>query len=205
MNVDIIGDRKYVQIPGDKRHELPPLLVRRSVHFRRLDNIMAKAKGIVDSEEMIPQAMGLPDDPRFEQPKLELAINLVEQYTWLVLHWKWGDDILEWIRQCEITFERWPDLRHLLRGDLWPHAGRSSFVQLLEDKAVPTEGVDMQKAVGLRLTFRQPPPISCFSDQFLFYLKDEIGQNVFKAWASRNPAPVSCLPPERFAVQVLEM
>ena len=61
-------------------------------------------------------------------------------------------------------------LRHLLHPDVWPHAGRSSFVTLLVDKAVPTHGVAVEKAVGLRLTFRQPPPIDCFSNQFLFYL-----------------------------------
>ncbi|MCZ2150374.1 MAG: hypothetical protein LC126_21675 [Bryobacterales bacterium] len=136
---------------------------------------------------------------------MDLAIHLVENYQGLVLHWRWGEDILEWIRQCEITFESRQDLRHLLHGDVWPHAGRSSFVQLLEDKDVPTDGIHMESAVGLRLTFRQPPPISCFSNQFLFYLKDSVGNSAYQAWASKNPAPVSSLPPERFTLQVLEM
>ena len=35
------------------------------------------------------------------------------------------------------------------------------------DKDVPTQGVAPERAVGLRLTFRQPPPIDCFSNQFL--------------------------------------
>ncbi|MBI4906420.1 MAG: hypothetical protein HY820_22510 [Acidobacteria bacterium] len=203
--MQIIGDRRYVEIPGDKQHDLPPLLVHRTLHLKRMDKVMNMAAGIVDGEDMIPGAAGFSDEPVFQQRKMELAINLVEQYQKLVMHWRWGEDILEWIRQCEITFEGRPDLKHLLRGDLWPHAGRASFVQLLEDKAVPTEGIDMEKAVGFRLTFRQPPPISCFSDQFLFYLNDSVGNSAFQAWASRNPAPVSALPPERFAVQVLEM
>ena len=58
-------------------------------------------------------------------------------------------------------------LRKLLHQDLWPHPSRSSFVTLLVEKAVPTNGVGLEKAVGLRLTFRQPPPIDCFSNQFL--------------------------------------
>lgn len=203
--MQIVGDRKYVEIPGDKQHELPPLFVHRTLHLKRLDKVMDMAAGIVDGEDMIPGAAGLADEPVFHQRKMELAINLVEQYQKLLMHWRWGEDILEWIRQCEITFEGRPDLKHLLRGDLWPHAGRASFVQLLEDKDVPTEGIEMEKAVGLRLTFRQPPPISCFSDQFLFYLNDSVGNSAFRAWASRNPAPVSALPPERFALQVLEM
>ncbi|MCC6368566.1 MAG: hypothetical protein IT165_34000 [Bryobacterales bacterium] len=203
--MDIIGDRKFVEIPGGKQHELPPLLVHRSLHFRRLDKIMDMAAGIVESEDMLAPSP-LPEDRlALDQRKMDLAIHLVENYQGLVLQWRWGDDILEWIRQCEITFESRQDLRHLLHGDVWPHAGRSSFVQLLEDKDVPTEGIDMERAVGLRLTFRQPPPISCFSNQFLFYLKDSVGNSAYQAWASKNPAPVSSFPPERFTLQVLEM
>ena len=36
------------------------------------------------------------------------------------------------------------------------------------EKHVPTNGVALEQAVGLRLTFRQPPPVDCFSNQFLF-------------------------------------
>jgi len=200
--MDILGDRSFLEIPGDKRHELPPLLVHRALHLKRLDRIVDMAAGIVESEDLVP---GPSDNALHEQRRFELAINLVEQYQRLVLHWRWGDDILEWIRQCEITFGARPDLRHLLRHDIWPHAGRASFVQLLEDKAVPTDGVDVEKAVGLRLTFRQPPPISFFSNQFLFYLNDSVGNSAYQAWASKNPDPVSSLPPERFEVNVLEM
>ena len=95
----------------------------------------------------------------------------------LVTQWQWGDSILEWIRQCEITFGTRLELRNLLRPDVWPHAGRSSFVTLLGDKAVSSEGVELEQAVGLRLTFRQPPPISCFSNQFLFYLNSSVGNH----------------------------
>jgi len=205
--MEILGDRKFLELPGDRLHELPPLLVHRTLHLNRLDKIMDMAAGIVDSDDMLPPVTSvLPEgDSLQQQRKFDLAINLVERYQRLLLHWRWGDDILEWIRQCEITFESRPDLRHLLRGDLWPHAGRSSFVQLLEDKDVPTEGISMEKAVGLRLTFRQPPPISCFSNQFLLYLNDSVGTSAFQAWASRNPAPVSALPPERFAVEVVDL
>lgn len=208
--MDIVGDRKFVEVPGDRRHELPPLLVHGSHTWNRLDKMVDMAAHIVDSEDMIPAAPFVPDPQSSEQflldqRKMDLALNLVEQYKLLVRHWRWGDDILEWIRQCEITFESRVDLRHLLRGDVWPHAGRSSFVQLLEDKSVPTGGVNVEKAVGLRLTFRHPPPIACFSNQFLFYLNDSVGNSAYQAWASRNPAPVSSLPPERFTLQVLDV
>jgi len=74
----------------------------------------------------------------------------------------------EWIRQCEITFECEETLRTLRHPDVWPHAGRASFVTLLMEKLVPTLGVALQRAVGLRLTFRQPPPIDCFPKRLHF-------------------------------------
>jgi hypothetical protein len=202
--MNIIGDRNFVDIPGDKQHDLPPLLVHSSPQFRRIDKIVDMAASIVENDDMLPAQF--PEDIfATQQRKMDLALHLVEQYKRLVLHWQWGEDILEWIRQCEITFESRAELRHLLRGDIWPHAGRSSFVRLLEDKSVPTEGVEVEKAVGLRLTFRQPPPISFFSNQFLFYLKDSVGDSAFQTWASKQPEPVSSLPPERFTVQVVNM
>ena len=134
-----------------------------------------------------------------------IRLNLAEQYLGLVRHWRWGDSIVEWIRQCEITFENRQDLRHLLRGDVWPHAGRASFVTLLHDKAVETEGISIDKAVGLRLSFRQPPPISCCTNQFLFYLNNSVANSAFLTWSQMNPPPVSSLPPERFVVNVVNM
>ena len=35
--MDIIGDRKFVEVPGEKTHELPPLLVRTTPNVKRLD------------------------------------------------------------------------------------------------------------------------------------------------------------------------
>jgi hypothetical protein len=136
---------------------------------------------------------------------MDLAINLADQYLHFVTSWQWGDSILEWIRQCEITFGARLELRNLLRPDVWPHAGRSSFVVLLEDKAVSSDGVELEKAVGLRLTFRQPPPLSCFSNQFLLYLNSTVGSTAYQTWAHLSPAPISALPPERFTFQVIDM
>jgi hypothetical protein len=203
--MEIIGDRRFVEIPGEKQHDLPPLLVHGSYHVKRMDRILDMATEIVESEDMVSDAAVSEEMLKLRQRKLDLAINLVEHYRSLMLHWRWGEDILEWIRQCEITFESKLELRHLLRGDVWPHAGRSSFVQLLEDKAICHEDVNLEKAVGLRLTFRQPPPIGCFSNQFLFYLNDTVCNTAYQTWASRNPSPVSDLPPERFTIQVVTM
>ena len=110
-----------------------------------------------------------------EQRRFDLAVQLTQQYRGLLSHWMWGDSVLEWIRQCEITFECESTLRQLLHPDVWPHASRASFVTLLREKEIAVPGVGLEKAVGLRLTFRQPPPIDCFSSQFLFYLNSTRG------------------------------
>ena len=200
--MDILGDRKYVEVPGDKTHELPPLLVHGDPRVKRLDKVMGMASNIIDAEELIP---GLAEELEVQRRKMDLAINLVEQYLGLVAHWRWGDSVLDWIRQCEITFESRFELRHLLHADVWPHASRSSFVTLLEDKAVPTPGVDLERAVGLRLTFRQPPPISCCTDQFLMYLNSCLAATAFQTWSHLLPGPISSLPPERFTVHIVNM
>ena len=205
--MDIVGSRKFVEIPGDTTLELPPLLVNDTPKLRRLDKVVGMANTIVDQEDLVPSHPldEVVSGADVERRKMDMAINMVENYLHLVRHWKWGDGILEWIRQCEITFGHSPALRNLLRPDLWPHAGRSSFVTLLEDKHVPTEGVDIEKAVGLRLTFRQPPPLDCFIDQFLFYLNSTLADTAYQTWLRLSPEPVSCLPPERFSLQLVMM
>jgi hypothetical protein len=195
--MEILGDKKFVEVPGSKTHELPPLLVRMAPAVRRLDRVMEMANDLIAQEDLLP--------PGSEASQMDMAINLIDQYMAFVTHWQWGDSILEWIRQCETTFGARIDLRNLLKADLWPHAGRSSFVTLLEDKAVETHGVGIEKAVGMRLTFRQPPPLKCFSDQFLLYLNAQVGNTAYQTWAGLTPSPISALPPERFTFDVVNM
>jgi len=205
--MDIIGDRKFVEVPGGKTHELPPLLVKTVPDVKRLDKIMGVANEIIEREDMVPAVAsdGVASEESIERRKMDLALNLVDQYLGLLTHWNWGDAVIEWIRQCEITFGTRLELRNLLRSDVWPHAGRSSFVTLLEDKAVKTEGVQLEKAVGLRLAFRQMPPIRCCSDQFLFYLNNSVANSAYKTWLDMTPNPISSLPPERFAFEIVNM
>ena len=195
--------RAYIQIPGSKTHELPPLLVH-SVPPESTDlgSVMYMATGIVESEEILSDMAD--DEPQAERRKHDLALNLTEQYLRLLAHWQWGDSILEWIRQCETTFETEATLRHLLHPDVWPHAGRSSFVTLLVDKDVHAPVV-LENAVGLRLTFRQPPPIDCFSNQFLFYLNSSVAGTAYQTWAHMSYQSPSLLPPERFHFEILDM
>jgi hypothetical protein len=205
--MEIVGDRKFVELPGGKTHELPPLLVKTVPDVKRLDKLMCIAAEVIEQEDMVPSVAAdrVATEEDVERRKLDLALNLVDQYLGLLSHWHWGDAVIEWIRQCEITFCARVDLRNLLRSDVWPHAGRSSFVTLLEDKAVKTEGVKLEKAVGLRLAFRQMPPIRCCSDQFLFYLNNSVAQTAYRTWLNMTPSPISSLPPERFQFEIVNM
>src|SRR5215471_5076454 len=198
----VMKDDRYIEIPGSGMHELPPLLVHTAAEpVPDLDGIMVEAEdmlGVNDASQDI-----------LEQRKLDLALQLTEQYKGLVSHWFWGDSVLEWIRQCEITFESEDTLRKLLHPDVWPHASRASFVELLREKAVHGAGllggVTLEKAVGLRLTFRQPPPIDCFSSQFLFYLDSSVADSAYHTWSHLVTNAPALLPPERFHFDVLSV
>jgi hypothetical protein len=193
------GERQYVNIPGDKLHELPPLLVRRETDTPEVD----MASVMVEAEEMLPELDV--DAGLLERRKFQLALTLAEQYRGLIAHWLWGESIVEWIRQCEITFHSESALRSLLHPDVWPHAGRSSFVTLLEEKRVSTLGVGLEAAVGLRLTFRHPPPIDCCTSEFLFCLNSSIAGSAYHAWASMGACRPALLPPDRFHFDVLDL
>lgn len=205
--MQILGGRQFVEIPGDRTHELPPLLIRTTPELNHLERAMRMANKVIDTEEILPVLpFESPEgDSLLERRRMDLAVQLVDEYKQLCESWAWGDSILEWIRQCETTFEQRQELRTLLHPDVWPHAGRSSFVTLLRDKAVDSKGVSLDRAVGTRLSFRQPPPLSCFSDQFLIYLKSTLASAAFQAWASMSPEPISSLPPERFHFDVVSM
>ncbi len=205
--MDIVGDRRFVEVAGGKTHELPPLLVKTVPDVKRLDKMMGIAAEIIEQEDMVPSVAGdqIAAEELVERRKMDMALNLVDQYLGLLSHWHWGDAVIEWIRQCEITFGTRVELRNLLRSEVWPHAGRSSFVTLLEDKAVKTQGVQLAKAVGLRLAFRQMPPIRCCSDQFLFYLNNSVANTAYQTWLNMTPSPISSLPPERFRFEVVNM
>jgi hypothetical protein len=203
----VVGHRQFVELPGTRTHQLPPLFVPGHSQVKRLDRVMQMASELVESEHLIPIYPGVDPavDAELERRKMDLAINLVERYLAFVAHWRWGESILEWIRQCEITFEAQAELRPLLRADIWPHAGRSSFVTLIEDKEVPHPKIRLDQAVGLRLTFRQPPPLACFSDQFLLYLNSAVATSAYRTWAEMTPGPQASLPPERFTFELVQM
>lgn len=206
--MEILGNRNFVAIPGDTVHELPPLLVHARPPIRRLDKVVDMATSLIEKDDLVPSYTlnTLAGQAGTERHKLDLALNLTDHYLRIAHHWQWGDDVMEWIRQCEITFEQRPNLRALLSPNIWPRAGRCRFVTLLEDKAVPTkEGVCLEKAVGLRLTFCKQPQLDLFSDQFLFYLDTTVAHSAYQTWVSMSPTPMLSFPPERFQVNVLKM
>jgi hypothetical protein len=185
-------------------------MVRTSPSVKRMEKVVEMASDIVQSEDMLAdrcleEFATEAGELDVERRRMDLAINLVEQYLRFVAHWQWGDSIVDWIRHCETTFQFSRELRTLLRPDVWPHASRSSFVTLLTDKSVQRDGINLERAVGLRLTFRQPPPIGCFSNQFLFYLNSTVATTAYETWSHLAPDPIASLPPERFTFDVLEM
>ncbi len=189
-----MSDGKYIEIPGSKTHELPPLLVHAaSAPETDLAAVMSEAEEMLSAADV--------EDTVLQRRRFDLALQLNEQYKGLLSHWVWGDSVLEWVRQCEITFESEGVLRQLLHPDVWPHASRASFVELLRQKRLLSHGVALDKAVGLRLAFRQPPPIDCCSSQFLIYLNSTVADTAYHAW-SQSPA---LFPPDRFHFDVVEI
>ena len=56
--MDIVGDRKFVEVPGGKTHELPPLLVNAAPKVNRLDRVMTMASNMIESEDIMANAAG---------------------------------------------------------------------------------------------------------------------------------------------------
>jgi len=198
-----MSDARYIDIPGSGTHELPPLLLNSLADHAPAQDAPDLASVMPEAEDML--AASDATEEVLERRKFELAVQLAERYKGLRAQWQWGDSILEWIRQCEITFEGAAGLRQLLHPDVWPHASRASFVTLLEEKRVATAGVPLERAVGLRLTFRQPPPIDCCSNQFLLYLNSSVADTAYQTWSHLVPEALMLLPPHRFHFEVLNI
>jgi hypothetical protein len=196
-------DERYIEIPGSKTHELPPLVVHSAAEHAAAEDSVDLAAVMSEAEDML--AISDADEVILDRRRFDLALQLTAQYKGMLSHWLWGESVLEWIRQCEITFECEETLRKLLHPDVWPHASRASFVTLLMDKAVPTHGVALEKAVGLRLMFREPSPIRCLSSQFLFYLNSTVADSAYHAWSHLVSQAPTLFPPERFHFDVLNI
>jgi len=196
-------DARYIDIPGSGTHELPPLLLNSLAGHAPDGDAPDLASVMPEADDMLAASDATSEI--LEHRRFDLAVQLTERYRGLRAQWQWGDSILDWIRQCEITFEGAAGLRQLLHPDLWPHASRASFVTLLEEKQVAEPGVPLERAVGLRLTFRQPPPIDCCSNQFLLYLNSTVADTAYRTWSHLVPEALALLPPDRFHFEVVNI
>ena len=81
--MEVFGDRRYVQIPGDQVYELPPLLVKESRGADSLNDMVGRAESIVENDWLMPD--DLPSDAKtaqaLERRRVGLAVNLAEQYV----------------------------------------------------------------------------------------------------------------------------
>ena len=200
----IVGERKFMEIPGTKIYELPPLLVRCSKRPKHLHSFMETSYRIIDSAYLLPDSAMLEPEHIVEGRREGLAINLTEAYIALWLLWQWGDGILRWTMQCETTFNQNTELKNLFTPDVWPHTNRFSLVTLLKDKELVPKGVELERALGLRLAFRRLPPINCLTDLFLLFLNPSQTASSYANWAHLTNATRS-LPRERFYFQLINM
>ena len=76
--MEIVGGRKYVEISGDRTHELPPLLVNATPGLRRLDKVVDLAARIVDSEDILAPAPSEDSsaDAELERRRMDLSLQL---------------------------------------------------------------------------------------------------------------------------------
>ena len=51
--MEILGGRKFVEVPGTATHELPPLLVQMSPQVRSLERVMGMASELVEQEDLV--------------------------------------------------------------------------------------------------------------------------------------------------------
>jgi len=142
---------------------------------KRLDKIMGIAAEIIEQEDMVPAVAGdtIRSEESIERRKMDLALNLVDQYLGLLSHWHWGDAVIEWNRQCEITSARGSSYA-ICCAAMYAHAGRSSFVTLLETRQSSPRRV-LEKAVGCGWRSGRCRRFALLRS-FLFYLNKSVAQ-----------------------------
>ena len=52
---------------------------------------------------------------------------------------------------------------------------------------------------------RQPPPIDCFSNQFLLFLNSSVADTAYQTWSHLVPDELVLFPPERFHFEVVDI
>ena len=83
-----MSDQRYVEIPGSKTHELPPLLLHcATVSATDLTSVMLEAEDMLASTDAGEETL--------DRRKLDLALQLTQHYKGLLSHWFWGDSVIE--------------------------------------------------------------------------------------------------------------
>ncbi len=148
------GDREYVNIPGNKMHELPPLLVRRVPDGPPVDMTSA----FLEAEEMLPEVDV--EEALLERRRFDLALTLAEQYRGLIAHWQWGESIVECgSGNAKSLFRSESALRDPAAPRRLAACGPPAVLSICwRIRKVTAPGVALQTAVGLQLTFRKAAP-----------------------------------------------
>ena len=189
-----MSEQRYVEIPGSKTHELPPLLLHVPADAATdLTSVMLEAEDMLGSTDAEQEIL--------EQRKFDLALQLTEQYKGLS---RTGPGAIAcWNGSGSAKSPSNP--RACCENCCIPMSGRMPAAPASSNccarRRFPPGGVALDRAVGLRLTFRQPPPIDCFSSQFLFYLNATVADTAYHTW-SQTPA---LFPPDRFHFDVLDV
>ena len=91
--VMIVGNRRYVEIPGSSSYELPPLMLKSRPQVSEVTALVENASTIVDSESLIPGPTqdALHAEDRLENVRFGLAVSLVHNYRSFIRHWTWGE------------------------------------------------------------------------------------------------------------------
>jgi hypothetical protein len=187
---------EYLQIPFPGLIELPPLLISptRSVEL----DLYEAAERVSETGFLTNQ-----DSRDFQARAYNSVSFLANAYTGLLNTWRIGTDVMEWTRQCSITFEDIPVLKETFcESDIWPNPRVHLLVELLKEKVVDLNGTDLEVATGLTRTFQVEPPFVSLTPEFMLFLYQTAGRSAYQNWSGTSPPPNLRLPPDKFYFQI---
>lgn len=199
MPEDLLGNI-FLNIPGEKRWELPPLILftpRKEENPETLNKVME----VIEESDFV-----FMDDISLYNAKANLAQNAWREYLKIIDTWYLGKNIFEWLSECMTTFTADPILKNILRPGLWPYPDYSCLVDMLDKKCSLDEKLkslvngNIKISVGMRLSFEQPPPVEYLTHDFLFYLAPKLAQNAYNNWQEKRTVN-GLLPSERFCFE----
>src|SRR5579871_5363418 len=85
-------DERYIEIPGSKTHELPPLLVHSAAEHSGDEDEGDLAAVMSEADDML--AASDVDEVILDRRRYDLALQLKEQYKGMLSHWLWVESAL---------------------------------------------------------------------------------------------------------------